>query len=204
MSSLCSPSNSRNAGFCRRNIHVVVGKRAWRFVLLAAFVACLRVAPAAGESVSYNNQIGPILSKHCFRCHGPDSASRKPKKHPLRLDRGEFAYELRDDGKPVIIKGDTGASELVRRITATDNDVMPPASEQKPLKKEEIALIKQWISQGGKYEKHWSLIPPVKPLVPPDGTGWARNPVDNFVARKLNQHGLVSNLEEEKGAFTGG
>jgi hypothetical protein len=172
-------------------------KGAWRSALFAAIVACVRGFPAAGETVSYNNQIGPILSEHCFHCHGPDSAARKPKKHPLRLDRGEFAYELRDDGKPVIIKGDPGDSELVRRITATDDDVMPPASEQAPLKPEEIALIKEWISQGGKYEKHWSLIAPVKPAAPADGAGWARNPLDNFVARKLNQHSLASNPEEE-------
>jgi mono/diheme cytochrome c family protein len=185
-------------GFCRTGFHVLIGKRAWRVGFLFAVLFCIRAAPAAGQAVSYNNQIGPILSEHCFRCHGPDSASRKPKKHPLRLDRADFAYEARDDGKPVIIKGDPGASELVRRITATDDDVMPPAAEQKPLHADEIALIKQWISQGGKYEKHWSLIPPVKPAVPADGAGWARNPVDNFVARKLTQHGLASNPEEEK------
>jgi mono/diheme cytochrome c family protein len=185
-------------GFCRRKFHVLAGKRAWSAALLAAVLACVRAAPAASETVSYNNQIGPILSEHCFHCHGPDSAARKPKKHPLRLDRGEFAYELRDDGKPVIIKGDPGASELVRRITAADEDVMPPASEHKPLNTGEAALIKQWISQGGKYEKHWSLIPPVKPVVPADGAGWARNPVDSFVARKLAQNGLAPNPEEDR------
>ena len=132
MISLCNPPNLKKDGFCRGEFRVLVAKSAWRVALLAAVLACVRAAPAVGETVSYNNQIGPILSEHCFHCHGPDSAARKPKKHPLRLERGEFAYELRDDGKPVIIKGDPGASEMVRRITATDDDVMPPASEQKP------------------------------------------------------------------------
>ncbi len=198
MSSLCSPPSFEKDGFCRRKFRDFAAKGAWRVALIAAVLACMRPGLVAGESLSYNNQIGPILSEHCFHCHGPDSAARKPKKHPLRLDRGDFAYELRDDGKPVIIKGDPGASELVRRITATDDDVMPPLSEHNPLKTEEIALIKQWISQGGKYEKHWSLIPPARPAVPADGAGWARNPVDNFVARKLAQNGLKPNPEEEK------
>ncbi len=167
-------------------------------MLLAVAALDPRDASAAGATISYNNQIGPILSEHCFHCHGPDSASRKPKKHPLRLDRDEFAYEARDDGKPVIIKGDPEASELVRRITATDDDVMPPTVEHNPLKTAEIDLLKQWIAQGGKYEKHWSLIPPVRPVVPGDGEGWARNPVDNFVARKLAQNGLAPNPEEQK------
>jgi len=184
-------------GWNEGGFFVFVAKGAWRLVLLATVLACPRDTSADGEIVSYNNQIGPILSEHCFHCHGPDSAARKPKKHPLRLDREEFAYEPRDDGKPVMIKGDPAASELIRRITATDDDVMPPAVEQKPLKPEEIALLKQWISQGGKYEKHWSLIPPVKPVTPADGAGWARNPVDNFVARKLAQNGLAPNPQEQ-------
>src|ERR1700677_3342555 len=108
-------------------------KRALRVALLAAALARVPAASAADEIVSFNNQIGPILSEHCFHCHGPYSATRKPRKHPLRLDRQEFAYELRDDGKPVIIKGDPGDSELVRRITAKDDDVMPPPSEHNPL-----------------------------------------------------------------------
>jgi mono/diheme cytochrome c family protein len=177
------------------------GPRRSRFLVLApllvAFV-CLRPSPAVADAISYNNQIGPLLSEHCFQCHGPDSASRKPKKEPLRLDRAEFAYKDRDNGKPVIIKGDPDASELVHRIAATDDDVMPPASEHKPLSADEIALIKQWIAQGGKYEKHWSLIPPVKAAVPADGASWARNPIDHFVARKLAQNGLAPNPEEGK------
>src|SRR5438105_15501184 len=130
------------------------------------------------SSVSFNNQIQPILSEYCYPCHGPDSATRKPKKRPLRLDREPFAFEPRDDGKPVIIKGDAKASEVVRRLKATDDDEMPPASEHKKVKPEEIALIEKWITQGAKYEKHWSLIPPSRPTVPADGKRWARNEID--------------------------
>ena len=115
-------------------------------------------AAQTGEQVSFNNQIQPLLSEYCYHCHGPDSAGRKPKKHPMRLDKEQFAFEPRDDGKTVIVKGHPETSELVRRITATDDDIMPPASEHKTIKPEEIALIKKWIAQGAKYEKHWSLI----------------------------------------------
>ena len=169
--------------------------------LLAAALAGLACPPgawAAGEAVSYNNQIAPILSEHCFHCHGPDSAARKPKKEPLRLDRAEFACGPRESGKPVIIPGDPAASELARRISATDDDVMPPAAEGKPLNAGEIALLRAWIAQGGKYEKHWSLLPPARPAVPAEGAGWARNEVDHFVARKMAEHGLAPNPEEEK------
>src|SRR5438270_3026887 len=112
--------------------------------ILVAAIAVANPSATAATSVSFNNQIQPILSEHCYHCHGPDSAARKPKKHPLRLDREQFAFEARDEGKPVIIKGDPEHSELVRRITATDDDVMPPASEHKELNPDEIAVLKKW------------------------------------------------------------
>src|SRR5437867_2596834 len=148
---------------------------------------------AAPAKVSFNNQIQPILSENCYPCHGPDSATRKPKKNPLRLDREQFAFQPREDGKPVIFKGDPAASEVVRRLKATDDDVMPPASQHKQVKPEEIALIERWIAEGAVFEKHWSLIPPARPAVPSSGGKWARNAMDHFVARKLAENGLKPN-----------
>src|SRR4051794_5099348 len=150
-------------------------------------------AGQAGTAVSFNNQVQPILSEYCYPCHGPDSSTRKPKKHPMRLDQEKFAFEPRDEGKPVIIKGDPKSSELMRRVKATDDDIMPPASEHKTVRPEEIALLEKWIAQGAKYEKHWSIIPPTKPEVHADHTGWAKNAIDNFVLAKLTANGLKPN-----------
>ena len=165
--------------------------------LWVAFAQAGRAAQPSGK-ISFNNQIQPLLSENCYPCHGPDSATRKPKKHPLRLDREQFAFEARDDGKPVIVKGDPKASEVMRRLNATDDDIMPPASEHKKLKPEEIALIAKWITHGAVYEKHWALIPPVRPEIAEAGGRWARNPIDGFVARKLAEHKLKPNPEAQK------
>lgn len=44
----------------------------------------LATAPARGASpVRFDLEVRPILSEHCFHCHGPDATSRKAK---LRLD----------------------------------------------------------------------------------------------------------------------
>src|SRR5712671_2259569 len=166
-------------------------------VLLVVLAQVGRAAQPSGK-ISFNNQIQPLLSENCYPCHGPDSATLKPKKHPLRLDRERFAFEARDDGKPVIVKGDPKASEVMRRLNATDDDIMPPASEHKKLKPEENALIAKWIAQGAVYEKHWALIPPVRPDIAEAGGRWARNPIDGFVARKLAEHKLKPNPEEQK------
>src|SRR5437667_10759103 len=148
---------------------------------VTAWAASLQAGPVDAK-ISFNNQIQPILSEYCYPCHGPDSATRKPKKHPLRLDREQFAFEPRDECKPVIIKVDAKGSEVLRRLKATDDDVMPPAGEHNKVKPEEIALIENWIAQGAKYEKHWSLIPPSRPTVPGVGKGGASNEIDRFVA----------------------
>ena len=57
------------------------------------------------DTVTFNTHIQPVLSEKCYHCHGPDSGTRQPKKAPLRLDIEEFAFENRENGKPVIIKG---------------------------------------------------------------------------------------------------
>ena len=167
-------------------------------LLLVLLTAPVSHAAKASDKVSFNNQIEPILSEHCYKCHGPDSSTRKPKKQPLRLDRELFAFQVRDNGQPVIVKGNPKASEVIRRIRATDDDVMPPASEHKQLKPEEIVLIEKWVAQGGQYEKHWSLIPPTRAPMPDAGKRWAKNPIDNLVAQKLSENGLKPNPEEGK------
>jgi mono/diheme cytochrome c family protein len=153
---------------------------------------------ATGQQVaqlSYNEHIQPILAENCFQCHGPDSASRKGK---LRLDRFEFATAPRPDASPAIVPGKLAESALIDRITATDpDDRMPPADSHKQLKPEEIELLKRWVAEGAKYEKHWAFLPPTRPAVPKAGAAWARNPIDAFVAAKLEAVGLKPGHEEQ-------
>ncbi|HWD88957.1 MAG TPA: PSD1 and planctomycete cytochrome C domain-containing protein [Mucilaginibacter sp.] len=152
------------------------------------------------DVVSYNYNIRPILSDKCFKCHGPDANKRKAN---LRLDIPESAYAaLQDDPSAhALVPGDPGASELYRRITSTDsNEMMPePKSNLKRLSPYEIALIKKWIKQGAKYEKHWAFVPP-KPQPVPDvqDKTWPKNEIDHFVLNKMEQKGFTPNPEADK------
>src|SRR3569833_1877355 len=111
------------------------------------------------ETISYNFNIRPILSDKCFKCHGPDANKRQA---DLRLDMPESAYKaLKDDPQAhALVPGDPGASEVNRWITTSDsNDMMPtPKSGLKRLTPYEVSLIKKWIQQGAKYEKHWAFV----------------------------------------------
>ena len=71
----------------------------------------LMVGMAGAEPVSFDRSIRPILSDHCFLCHGPDGSSRKV---GLRLDLEEHAKgPLRDASAHALVPGDPGASEAV-------------------------------------------------------------------------------------------
>jgi hypothetical protein len=86
---------------------------------------------ALGAELDFNRDIRPILSEHCFTCHGPDANKRKGK---LRLDSKESAFTAAESGECAVVPGDLEKSELIRRILTTDkDDIMPPSKEHKAL-----------------------------------------------------------------------
>jgi len=151
-----------------------------RLILLAALL--LPAALPGAESPRFNRDIRPIFSKTCFACHGPDARARKG---DLRLDRREDAVADRD-GTRAIVPGNAEASEVMRRMTASDPDKrMPPPDFHTQLTEAEIDTVRRWINQGAVYEAHWAFIPPRRP----DGPAGPQA-IDFFVRRKLEAEGL--------------
>ncbi|MDR3694172.1 MAG: PSD1 and planctomycete cytochrome C domain-containing protein [Mucilaginibacter sp.] len=152
------------------------------------------------DVVSYNFNIRPILSDKCYKCHGPDASKRQA---GLRLDMPESAFKaLKDDPNAhVLVPGSPAMSELFRRVSTNDTaEMMPPAnSNLKRLTPHEVDLVKKWIKQGAKFEKHWAFVPPkVVPLPEVKDKAWPKNPIDNFILRKQEQYGLEPNPEADK------
>lgn len=175
----------------------------WRIVLAVAGCFCLVVAvPSRAEGpkpkpVDYNEQVRPILSRNCFPCHGQDDGHRSA---GLRLDIRAEATKPLEDGATAIVPSDPDASELVFRITETDESVhMPPKKTGNLLQPDEVALLTRWIQEGAPYTEHWSLIPPEhKPLPEIQHRAWPRNGIDHFVVKRLEDAKLEPAPEADK------
>src|SRR5438045_7037761 len=104
---------------------------------------------AAAQEVDFNRDVRPLLSSKCFQCHGPDDKARKAK---LRLDLRDAALKPGKSGETPIVPGKADQSELVRRITTSDeDDVMPPSKSGPPLTPAQVSILKRWIIQGAPY-----------------------------------------------------
>ena len=142
------------------------------------------------EVIQYNRDIRPILSNNCFLCHGPDKGRRKA---DMRLDLEAEAK------KGAIVPGKLSESELWARIISSDVDErMPPKGSKKELNAHQIALLKKWIEQGAKYEGHWAYISPKQPALPQPKNKWGNNPIDTFIAARLQAEGLKPSSEAAK------
>jgi hypothetical protein len=163
---------------------------------LTATVFCLVLvvspAPAATPAVSYSRDIKPMLAGRCYACHGPDEAKRKAK---LRLDLRDVA--IRKAIKP----GKAAQSPLIERITSkVETEVMPPPRANKEgFTAEQIDLLRRWIDEGAKFDIHWAYVPPSRPPLPEvKDTTRAHNPIDRFVAAKLEEVGLTPAAEADR------
>ena len=143
----------------------------------------------AQQAISFNRDIRPILSNHCFSCHGPDSAARKG---GFRLDQRDSATRAAESGLLAIDPGQIGSSQLITRIHSADPDlVMPPPETSRVLTDAQKNLLQRWIAEGAQYQPHWSLVPPQAATVPTVADDqWSRTEIDRFVLAGLRSHQL--------------
>jgi len=184
------PDRLRRCGtFCSGTLALV------GFLLLVGATGSCAVTAAAAD-IDFNRDIRPILADKCFRCHGPDSASREA---DLRLDREADAKADRD-GRAVIVAGQADRSELVHRIThADDSQRMPPAESEKTLSATEIDLLKRWIDQGAAWSLAWAYVPPRR-VAAPDvrDASWPANWIDRFILAAVESAKLAPSPDADQ------
>lgn len=155
-----------------------------------SILALVALGGTAGAAIDFVQDIQPIFSAHCYKCHGPHKQEAA-----FRLDHKPTALKGGDFGL-AIVPGKADDSRLMHAVLGTNPKMRMPRKGD-PLTAEEIAKLKAWIDAGAvwpdsasvKLEQktdHWAFKPPVKPKVPAN----AKHPIDAFIRERLAKEGL--------------
>jgi mono/diheme cytochrome c family protein len=169
--------------------------------LVLGTVAFPTAAGNAGDRADYARDVKPLLKARCYACHGA-----LKQKAGLRLDTADLARKGGQDG-PVLIPGDVKGSELIRRVSAKDEEGrMPP--EGQPLTRDQIRILSRWIASGASGpadekptedpRQHWAFQRPARQSPPGASGAWIRNPVDAYLVDQQRRHGLTPLAEAER------
>ena len=156
-----------------------------KYYLVALLFCCHLVCRV--DANEFATSIRPILSNHCFQCHGPDEETRAA---DLRLD-------TQDGVEYAFAEGEIEASEAWRRIVSDDPDEqMPPPEFEKPLSLEQREQLKEWMASGGQWSQHWAFTKPQRPALPE--VDEADHPIDRFIVDRLHREGLKLSPEASR------
>lgn len=181
--------------------------RATILLFLLATPATLLAWEGAGEAVTFESRVRPILKAHCWQCHGEDEELAGS----LDARLARFLLKGGDSG-PAIVPGNHAESFLYERISSGE---MPPGD--KKLSAAEIDTIAEWIDAGAttarpepeklaagdlstqEERSHWSFQPIRRPPVPvvekPDRV---ETPIDAFLLRRLESQDLSFGPEADR------
>ncbi len=147
------------------------------------------------NQVEFSRDIRPILNQNCVSCHGGVR-----QKNGVSFIFREEALGTGKSGHRTIVPGNPDASEFMARLTTTDPEARMPYHAP-PLPPQQIALLRQWIKEGAKWEDYWAFVPPApQPLPEVKHAGWVRQPLDRFVLARLEKEGIEPSPEADKAA----
>lgn len=146
--------------------------------LLALFsLASAGVGQDARPKVDFAHDVLPVLKAKCAQCHTNGTY------------KGGVSMDTRADliKSKAVVSGQSGKSELIKRVTSTDPEVrMPPKGPA--LSAKEVAALKTWIDGGVEWEAGFSFKPPtyVAPLKPrrvtlPAAVAGREHPIDRII-----------------------
>tara|TARA_R110002072_G_scaffold111853_2_gene240308 strand:- start:11864 stop:14344 length:2481 start_codon:yes stop_codon:yes gene_type:complete len=152
---------------------------------------------------SYSSELSPekemkligevrmVLAHNCYKCHSGAKIEGE-----LRLDEKEYVFAGGENGQ-ILIPGNPGESEIIRRINLRKNhdDVMP--SKGKLLSKDERDLIALWIAKGAPWPDgaaqqsvyRVAELAPRNPTLPAYKAG-LENPIDLWVDEYFQENKL--------------
>jgi mono/diheme cytochrome c family protein len=149
----------------------------------------------------FEQKIRPLLAEHCYQCHSPKAEKLKG---GLLLDSQAGWQAGGDSGEPVIVAGAPEESMLFTYVKHEGGNAMPPDYK---LSDQSIADLREWIAIGApdprdeiavevrRADKSWWSLQKLEAIEPPivEEAAWNQNPIDRFIAARLNQEGLAPN-----------
>lgn len=160
----------------------------------------------AADPVSFSQKIQPIFENTCWNCHG---AALQLSRLDLRTRDG--ALKGGDHG-PALVPGKSDESRMFRLVSGQEKPAMPMGGTK--LSAEQVQAIKDWIDQGAKWEgsapavtatqpaavddppisaegrAYWAFQKPIRAPLPVPKHAPTENPIDAFIDRALEEHGL--------------
>jgi mono/diheme cytochrome c family protein len=174
-----------------------------RAVIVAGLAIISSALPASAQEEERARQVYALLKTHCFECHAESRKARLDFRTNDSLAQGGFSG-------PVVVPHEPEKSLLYQRITHADpKRAMPPMRPR--LLDEDLALVKQWILDGGSlaavgeavpdelktaetlarvpdrpitHEErlYWAFQPPQRAALPVvPDRRWRANPIDAFL-----------------------
>jgi len=113
-------------------------------VMVLLVGGCVKEEP----QISFRDDVQPILRSNCIRCHIPPNGEGYLKTGLSMATYGDLMrgtiYE------PVIVPGDSRHSILNMLVEGRADSSMRMPHGRKPLKAEEIKILRVWVEQGAR------------------------------------------------------
>lgn len=107
-------------------------------------ISANRPVSATGD-IEFGRDVFPILSRHCFSCHGGGEGLTV--KSEFTISDREGILRGGESGEPGMILGQGPKSWIVRLANGEDPDrIMPPRGNR--LTREQISILERWIDRG--------------------------------------------------------
>jgi len=174
--------------------------------LAVGVVSQLIADDSSAESEFFEKEIRPLLSEHCWECHGEEKQEAG-----LQLTSRELVLRGGESGAAVVpMKPEE--SLLIKAIEYLNEPRMPPKQQ---LAEAEISLLKRWVAQGAPWptvgspagmekregkngsrgtveQQSWWAFQPVKESQPPvvKNTQWPQSEIDHFIMAELEARNL--------------
>lgn len=165
----------------------MLGSRSIAILFSAMSLGPLFAAP------DFEQDVAPILEAKCLFCHNAEQA------------KGDLILRSRSEAllhSDALVPGAANESGIITSILGPDPE-MPKKAD--PLPPEEIEILRRWIDAGAEWPEvrklvynptrdlNWWSLNPIQPGSAPDSTllGESDNPVDAFLAARLEENGLT-------------